>query len=221
MLSMKMEKSAFWPYEEMQLSRWPADGTAPLVTKGRRKSEQAGHWEENKEIFLWVLLSWLTDLPEWSDCENRLVGSVLTAGVSLLLDKIICGGEKVVSFGCGRECVCACTLCSVCLIKSLLNRTWVLHCVHVKRHKQRGGFEWHTVLHMVTLKSTVKVHSLSPKSCAHMLHPTKFLFFFVLFSFLSRPYWCCPLPLLRRCVILSFLSLMTLDGTTTSQSNHQ
>lgn len=38
--------------------------------------------EKDKEIFLRVLFSWLTDLPQWSDCENGLVGSVLSPQVS-------------------------------------------------------------------------------------------------------------------------------------------
>ena len=41
----KRKKKIYFP-------RWPADGTAPLVSKGGRQSRRAGQREEEKEIFL-------------------------------------------------------------------------------------------------------------------------------------------------------------------------
>lgn len=47
--------------KEMHFPRWPADGTAPLVSKGRRKSGKAGLQERERERDLFVSFVFLVD----------------------------------------------------------------------------------------------------------------------------------------------------------------
>lgn len=71
------------------------------------------------------------------------MGSVLTAGVRLLLDKIICGGEEVASFACASVHILYCSLI-VCLIKleccvaSIRNKTQHRSCFPLAHCAQYG-----------------------------------------------------------------------------------
>lgn len=47
----------------------------------RPEQERESRAGRERDLFV-SLLSWLTDLPQWSDCENGLVGSVLSPQVS-------------------------------------------------------------------------------------------------------------------------------------------
>lgn len=131
-------------WQKVYFLRWPADGTAPLGSPGERAREQGRERREKKCFGEFSFPGWLIPsvgwLWEWTHGKCSL-----TAGVRLLLDKIICGGEEVALF-CASVCVCVwvrlrvCVQCVPLLIKRLPDRNAVLYCVHLEHNTTQKLF---------------------------------------------------------------------------------
>lgn len=127
-------------------SRWHS--TFGLSGKRREWENRAGRGGERDLFVSFVfLLDWSPSVVWlWERTRGKCS---LTAGVRLLLDKIICGGEEVALF-CVCVCVCTCTStqCVLLLIKCLPDRNVL--CSFGTQYNTEVVFDLHTVLHMVT-----------------------------------------------------------------------
>lgn len=138
---------------KMYFPSCPADGTAHLVSEGGREEEWESRTDRGRDLFSWVLLSCLTDLPQWSDFKSGLMGRVLSPQVSNRSSM-----RLFLGVGEGLHCFLASVLAGVCTwgcpvsARAYYMPAWwkrrIVFCFFRRRRHAEVVFDSHTVLHM-------------------------------------------------------------------------
>lgn len=147
-------QSRLWPFINIKCIFQGGQQMAQRLWSLREGERVKIRAERGRERDLFVSFVFLV---EWSPSvvwlwERTRGKCSLTAGVRLLLDKIICGGEEVALF-CVCACVCMHFLLSVCFfsLNVCLKCSVTLFSFGTQCNTE-VVFDLHTVLHMLTLR---------------------------------------------------------------------